>query len=130
MGEHMYKMLSGPGHLRFLVQPAVAALLGVLHGLREARLPRPAPAGVSAPPGGRAAKLEAWLNDIALPLSVALVASVAFQYLVLSRARLVWAVLFAAIFVAVPYFTLRLVTQLLVSARRRGRPAGPLRPTA
>jgi hypothetical protein len=123
-------MLAGPGTLRFILQPTIAALVGVLHGVRDARLGhRPYLAVVIASPGERAAKLREGLRAILLPLIVALAASVVFQYIVVSRVRLVYVVLYAAIFVAVPYFALRTLTDLLMSARRRGRPgAGPLQP--
>jgi hypothetical protein len=106
MREYMRQMLAGPGAMRFIVQPAIAIALGVWHGLRDAGTKH----------------RSAGLRAIAVPLVIALTASVVFQYLVRARVRLIIAFLYAALFVAAPYFASRALTRL---AARRSRPTTP-----
>jgi hypothetical protein len=110
MNEYIHQMLAGPGALRFVIQPTIAIVLGVWHGAS------------SRERGGG-------LRAIALPLSIALAASVVFQYLVQARVRPILALLYAAIFVALPYFAARVLASRVATARRRRRsPTGRLRP--
>ena len=109
MREHIRVMLAGPGHLRFFIQPAIAILLGVLDGRRHERLGGP----------------RYGIKVIIVPLVVALTASVVFQRLVRTRIGLGYVVLYAAIFVAIPYFVAQSLTFWLARRwRRRRRPPG------
>jgi hypothetical protein len=107
VGEHVIAMLHGPGTARFVVQPVIALLLGLLHGARDHRQGHSP--FLKALFGGhdRRERLGGALRSIALPLTVALVSSVAFQYVVRSRIRFGYAVLYAFLAVAVPYFLAR-----------------------
>jgi hypothetical protein len=89
MNEYLQQMLHGPGSMRFILQPIVAVIIGLLHGMRGRR---------------------AGLRGIWLPLTVALSASLIFQALIRSEVHLVNAILYALIFVALPYFLAREVT--------------------
>jgi hypothetical protein len=130
MREHIRQMLSGPGTLRFIVQPTLAVLVGVWHGRRDARVQRaPFLAGLIRSRGRRVAWLLQTLQSIALPLTLALVASVVFQYVIRSHVRPSYALLYAATFVAVPYLLTRSLTNRVVRATRRPRlPRGPAQP--
>jgi hypothetical protein len=107
--EHILVMLSGPGAMRVIVQPAVAVVLGILHGLRDHRMGRrPYWAEfIHATGEERWQCLRQAVHDIRIPLTIAVLASVTFQYLIRSRIVLGYAFLFALIFVALPYFLAR-----------------------
>jgi hypothetical protein len=102
MRQHVVEMVGGPGTLRFFLQPAVAVMLGVLHGIRDWRTGRPPSlSGLLRARDGR------WhaegLKAIAVPLCVALLASFTFQYIIRSRVYVIYGILYAALFVAIPY---------------------------
>jgi hypothetical protein len=114
-------MLAGPGAFRVFVQPAIAIALGVLHGLRDYRAGRP-PYLLELYLAGddRGRRLCEGLRDVVVPFCAAAVLSIVFQYIVRSRAHLAFALAFAIVFVAVPYFVTRAATNRL--ARRSGAP--------
>jgi hypothetical protein len=118
MGDYLRRMLAGPGSLRFILQPAVAVLLGIWHGTVDARIGKSAYlAGLIRARGERGAWLRRGLRATVVPLTLALVASVAFQYMVNARVRLLLALLYAAIFVAIPYFCARSLANRAARAR-------------
>jgi hypothetical protein len=102
-------MLGGPGHLRFLVQPAVAILFGIRDGRRDSHGGR-LPFGVDLRQQrgrNRATLLGRSLRRILLPLCMAIALSMLFQYVVLRWIRLWPALLFATVLVALPYLVAR-----------------------
>jgi hypothetical protein len=104
MREHITEMLRGPGTLRFFVQPAIAILLGLLHGIRDRRGP-PRPL----------------LRAIAVPLCVAFIASVVFQYVIRTHVHFAYAVLYALLFVAIPYLLARELARRTAGFRARSK---------
>jgi hypothetical protein len=121
--QHVIEMLGGPGKLRFALQPAIALLLGVLHGWRDHQQGTPPfLMRVIRARGQRLAGVGEGLRAIAVPLTVALVASVAFQYIIRAHVHLSYAVLYAFLFVAVPYLAARGLTNRAMrgeAAKRR-----------
>jgi hypothetical protein len=118
MGDYLRRMMAGPGSMRFILQPTVAVLLGVWHGIVDAGLGRPPYlAGLIDARGERGAWLRRGLRAITVPFALALVASVAFQYIEMERVRLVLALLYAAIFVAVPYSIARSLANRVARSR-------------
>jgi hypothetical protein len=106
--EYLRQMMSGPGHLRFFVQPLVALLLGVRDGLRDHRLGRaPFLHSVVRDRGNRKALLRDGLRGILVPLLIAVSASYLFQWLIRFRIRLLPGLLYAVLFVAFPYICSR-----------------------
>lgn len=98
--EYMKEMLAGPGTLRFVVQPLVAALLGVLDGRRDALK------GVERP-YYRTAALPRTLRRIALSLATGMLMSLIFQYVIRKKVILAAAIGFGAIFIALPFIAAR-----------------------
>jgi hypothetical protein len=107
--EDLHKMLTGPGHLRFVVQPAVAVLLGLRDGRIDSHAGlRPFGVELRAKRGRqRWAHLKQALRRVVVPLCLAVVLSLVFQYVIQGRSRLYPAVTFAAVLVALPYLTAR-----------------------
>ena len=117
-------MAAGPGAFRALVQPAVAIALGVLHGLRDHRAGRlPFLLELYQARGIRALRLREGLRDALLPLSLAALASLVAQYVVRRHVYLAFAIVYAFVFVAIPYFVTRALTNRLVTRYRGGGPA-------
>ncbi len=118
-------MLAGPGAFRVLVQPAIAIALGILHGLRDRRAGRPPYLlELYQAAGDRARRLREGLRDVVLPLCVAALASLVFQYIIRPRVYLAYAIAYALVFVAIPYFVTRALTNRLArkfGGRSRGR---------
>ncbi len=123
MRQHIVDMVGGQGSLRFFLQPALAVVLGILHGLRDHRLGRPVYlVGLIDARGTRLRRAGEGLRDVAVPLCVALLASFAFQYIVRSRVSVAYGFLYAMLFVALPYFVARGLANRVVrrpTVRRR-----------
>jgi hypothetical protein len=118
MRQHITEMVGGPGTVRFFVQPAIAILLGILHGIRDHRagLPPYLVALVRAG-GGRVRHLLEGLRAIALPLGLAVLGAYAFEYMIRRRVYVFYGLLYAVLFVAIPYFVARALANRLASLR-------------
>src|SRR5262245_46127738 len=127
MIEHIIAMAGGPGKLRFLVQPTVAIVLGIVHGLRDHREGEPPYLmGLIAARGDRLRRIRLTLREIAVPLCIAVLVSYTFQYIIRSRINFAYGFWYAAIFVALPYVAARgLANRLAGRPLRRGRPRKP-----
>jgi hypothetical protein len=122
MGQYIRQMLAGPGTLRFVVQPIVSVLAGLLHGVRDQRLGHaPFLASVVHARSARLRRLGEGLRAIAVPLAIALTASVVFQQIIRARVRLVFALAYALLFVALPYFFARGMANRFLQIRH-GKP--------
>ena len=112
-------MVGGPGFFRFFIQPTVAVILGVVHGLRDRRAGRPVYlAGLIHTREGRAERLREGVRAVAVPLVVAFIAAFSFQYIIRARIFVGYAVLYASVFVLIPYLMARGLANRLA-----GRPA-------
>ncbi len=108
--DELRAMWSGPGHLRFLVQPTIAIILGIVDGRREAK---------RSLVDGRE-PVRGALRRLAPSLTVALLASLFFQWIILGRLRPLGSLLFAILLVALPYAAARAIANR--AARRPPRP--------
>jgi hypothetical protein len=105
MRRHIIDMVGGSGTLRFFIQPALAVVLGVIHGIRDHRRGRPPYLiGLVRARGHRLAHLGKGLREILVPLCVAVIFSYVFQYVNRSQISLGYGLLYAVLFVAIPYF--------------------------
>jgi hypothetical protein len=125
MREHLSQMVGGPGYFRFFLQPIVAIALGVRHGLRDWRLGHHVYLfGLIRFREARWQRVREGMRAVAIPLVVALVAACAFQYVIRSRVFFGYALLYALVFVLLPYlaargFTHRIARHLSRVSRRR-----------
>jgi hypothetical protein len=103
------EMLAGPGHFRFLMQPAVAILFGILDGVRDHHHGRgPLGAEIKQRHGAeRWRHLEFGLRRVIVPMCIATALSLIFQYWIRHRIHFLSALSFAILFVAVPYVLAR-----------------------
>ena len=100
--EYVSQMSHGAGHMRFIVQPVMALLLGARDGRLDSHQGRPSIFRTLHKKG-----LGPALWRIAVPLVIAMAASLLFQYLIMHRVRLHMALLYALLFVALPYLLMR-----------------------
>jgi hypothetical protein len=115
-------MLAGPGTFRGFVQPAIAIALGILHGLRDYRAGRPPYLlELYQARHDRARRLREGLRDVLLPFCVAVGVSMILQQIIRSRIILAFALAYATLFVAVPYFVARALTNRIARRSRAGR---------
>jgi hypothetical protein len=116
--QHVIEMVGGPGTLRFFVQPAIAIVLGVIHGIRDRRQGRPPYLiGLIRARGARGRHLLDGLRAIALPLCLALLGAYVFEYVIRGRIYIFYGCLYALVFVAVPYCVLRALANRVASRR-------------
>jgi hypothetical protein len=110
-------MVGGRGTLRFFIQPALAVLLGVIHGIRDHRRGRaPYLIGLVHARGRRFAEVGKGLREILVPLCVAAIFSYVFQYVNRSRISFAYGLLYAVLFVAIPYFITRALANRVAGA--------------
>jgi hypothetical protein len=96
-------MLSGPGHLRFFIQPLVAILLGLRDGKLDAQAGK-LPFILSLWRSDNRGQLaEQALKQIALPLAIATVLDAILQYVILGQVKLLSAFIVGAVLIAMPY---------------------------
>jgi hypothetical protein len=112
MGEllqNVKAMFEGPGHLRFIIQPAVAILLGLRDGRIDSHAGRrPVDLDLHSKHGREYwAALSKTLRRIVVPLCLAIILSLVFQYVIHKVSRLLPAVTFATFLVALPYLIAR-----------------------
>jgi hypothetical protein len=116
--RHIIEMIAGPGTLRFFVQPAIAIVLGILHGIRDCRGGRPPYLiGLIRARGARGRHLLDGARAIALPLCLALVGAYLFEYVIRGRIYVFYGLLYALLFVAVPYVVTRALANRFASRR-------------
>ena len=116
--ERFIDRLTGPMHVRFIVQPVMAIILGIRDGIRDAREGRtPFLQDVCTRPEGRARKLKEALVRLLIPLIVAIVLDAVVQYMLFQRVRVLGAVVVGTVIMGLPYSIARGITNRIASAR-------------
>jgi len=116
--ENLSGRVGGPMSFRLVLQPAVAVLLAVRAGLRDARAGRPLyTKSVLTDPAHRAALLQEGWKDVAKVFVMAIVVDIVYQWMVFRWIHPV-GMLFVAFFLAcVPYLMIRGPVNRLVRSR-------------
>jgi hypothetical protein len=118
--QDLFARLSGPGRLRFLVQPSVAIFLGTRDGRKDARAGLPPflsallYSGVSRPNVLRNA--VAAIRDL---VAVAVILDIIFQFLIFRQIHPGAALLVGPVLIAVPYALSRALANRMVIWRRQ-----------
>jgi hypothetical protein len=100
----------GPGHLRFVLTPVIAIILGLRDGRLDATAGKTPYLWGLVFEHGRKARLGALLRAAAVPLVVAVALDSVLQLYTLRTLHLGWALLVGAILVALPYSIARALT--------------------
>jgi hypothetical protein len=114
--DQLLDRLDGPLSFRFLMQPAVAATLALLAGIRDARTGRPPFLWtmVTEPSERRTLLSSAW-HDVQMVFVVAVLLDGVYQLVVIRFFYPVQALIVAGLLAFVPYVVLRgLVTRLIL----------------
>ena len=100
--------LSGPGRLRFLIQPLIAVLLGIRDGRLDAAAGRaPYLIGLLRDAVSRRTRLLEGLRAAAIPLAIAIVLDGVLQVLATKSVRPGVAIVMGGLLVALPYMVAR-----------------------
>lgn len=111
--------LSGPGRLRFIVQPTVAIMLGVRSGIGDARTEAPPFLWALAFHGTRRRELfRSALVSIRGLVAIAILMDVISQFLIFHEVRPGAALLVGPVLITLPYVLARALSNRLV--RKRG----------
>lgn len=118
--EGIEAMLSGPGRLRFILQPVFAIALAIRDGRRDAKDGRP-PYFFSILTGSqpRKAMVSEGLTILSKPLAIAILLDLVLQYFIFRSVRIWHAVVVGALLIALPYVATRGLANRL--SRRRAR---------
>lgn len=116
--EHLWARFSGPGRLRFVLQPTMAVLLGVRDGKRDSRTRRPPfLLGLALQ---RTHRRELWRSAIASVrdlVAIAIVLDIISQMLIFREIHPGAALLVGPVLIAVPYSISRAFTNRIASGR-------------
>jgi hypothetical protein len=116
--ERFIDRLTGPMHVRFIVQPVMAIILGIRDGVRDAKEGRtPIIWDLCTRPEGRARKLKEVLVRLLIPLIVAIVLDAVVQYMLFQRVRVLGAVAVGTVIMGLPYSIARGITNRIASTR-------------
>jgi hypothetical protein len=116
--------LTGPGRLRFILQPATAIILGLRGGLADARAGRPPYVmGLLLDPLHRREYVRTGLTNIRDLIAVGIVLDVVAQFLIFRQVHPGAALLIGPVLITAPYAFARAVANRV--ARMIGRRASP-----
>ena len=120
--ERFLARLTGPMHVRFIVQPIIAVILGIRAGIHDARQATPPFIwSLCTRPSGWKRQLKQAREHLVIPLVVAIVLDGIVQYLLFQRIRVLGAVVLGTILMGLPYSLARAFTNRIVSARHHWR---------
>ena len=112
--EDIPKRLTGPGRFRFLLQPAVAILLGIRGGIADARDRRPPfILAFLFDHSRRWLLLKHAFGQLSVLLAMSILLDLVAQYLILRQMFPLPALILGPVLIAVPYSTSRSLTGLL-----------------
>jgi hypothetical protein len=120
--DRVLARLVGPMHVRLLLQPLIAILLGIRDGVRDARAGAPPYllALITEKEQRRERIASLWKSlRVGLPLAILLDAVV--QYLLFRSIRIAGAIFVGTLLMALPYCLARGFTNRIVSAKGRSR---------
>jgi len=120
----LFARLSGPGRMRFVLQPIVAIILGARDGVKDARagLP-PFVRGVVLHGAHRPRLLRNMLASIRNLVGIAILADVGSQYLIFREIHPGAALLLGPVLITIPYALSRSFTNRMVRRRISQMPA-------
>jgi hypothetical protein len=117
--EDVPKRLRGPGRFRFVMQPAVAILLGIRAGKRDAQAGRaPYFLRILLDRENRVTLLKEGLLDLAALVAMAILLDIVSQFLILRAVYPGAALVIGPVLIAVPYAVSRALSNRWVVQRR------------
>ena len=122
LDELMTRIATGPFQFRFILQPAMATLLGVRDGLADAKSGSPPFLwGLLSRRIASKGQFKTALRHLMVPVVIATVLDAVVQYLTFSHIRPLTALIVGTILMSLPYTTARGVANRLRSRRDTAR---------
>lgn len=117
--QRFMAQLAGPMNIRFILQPALAMLLGVRDGVRDARAGKPPFVWyLIVRPAGRQRQLKQALRRLMIPIIVAIAMDGIVQYLLFHKVWVLGAMVVGITIIGLPYSLARALTNRILSTRR------------
>jgi hypothetical protein len=118
--EDIPKRLAGPGRFRFILQPLMAVILGILNGLEDARAGRPPYIyAMLFHPDLRGDLARTGFSTIINVVLIGILLDAVFQWIILGVAHPGAALLIGPILVATPYVVARSLSNRLAQMARK-----------
>lgn len=118
--DHLWDRVSGPLHLRLVINPLVASALAIIDGIRDGRSGRPPYLwSLVMQPDRRRALLKHGCLRIGRVLAVAVLLDGVFQYMTLGQVRPLAALIVGLELAVLPYLIVRGPVARIVRMRRR-----------
>jgi hypothetical protein len=128
--EGLARRLAGPASFRFILQPLIAAIVGIRDGVSDAKLGLP-PYGfvVLFDTDRRRQMVKVGLKRTAIPLVVGVVIDMVVQWMLFQRVFLTAAILVGVLLVGLPYLVARGLTNRVLRRRYKREVAPGSAPT-
>lgn len=118
--EDLLARVSGAGRLRFILQPTVAAVIGMRDGIRDAREGHPPfLMALTSGSASKSALLRRAFESVRDLISIAILLDVISQFLIFRRIQPGAALLVGPVLIAVPYAVSRALTNRVSRTRSR-----------
>jgi hypothetical protein len=115
--QRLIAQLTGPMHVRFILQPALAIILGIRDGIHDAKEGKPAFLwDLLTNTAGCKGQLKSAVRRLLIPLIVAIVLEAIAQHLLFDQVRILRAVVLGVTIIGLPYSLARGVTNRMVCA--------------
>ena len=117
--QDMIARLSGPGKLRFIFQPIVAIILGIRHGVKDAKANIPPFLRVLAfHASHRQHALQTALTDVRDLVAIAILLDIISQWLIFHDIHPGAALIVGPVLISIPYSLARELTNRVIRANR------------
>ncbi len=117
--DYIVELISGPGTLRFVLQPLIAILLGIRDGRNDAKAGTPPYLyRLLADSGNRGVAFKGGLRAIITPLIIAVVLDSILQIIIFDVLRLQWALVVGLCLVGIPYVLVRGISNRVLTRTR------------
>lgn len=115
IAEGIIASLAGPMSLRLVIQPVTALLLGIRDGRMDAKAGEPPfIIGLITNREDRKAKLVSLFKSLSKAIIMAVISEAIAQYLLFGQVHVIGVILYAAIFLILPYSLARGITNMIV----------------
>lgn len=114
----MIARFTGPMHVRLILQPVMAIILGARDGVHDARAGMPAfLSDLCTQPAGRKRHLKSAIERLLIPCIVAIVLDGIAQYLIFQKVRILGAIVLGVTIMGLPYALARELANRIFTAR-------------
>ncbi len=124
--ERVIARVTGPMSLRFVLQPAMAILLGIRDGRLDARAGAPPFGWALVFMKGRKAAVKSALSALLVPIIIGSLMDAIAQYLIFHQVRPFWALVMGTLVMGLPYIAARGISNRIVTAMKKPEEVAPV----